>query len=80
MQLMQNSIIKKKAIIYKLFLLFLFAFYFSLLYRIANYNPDDDEYYTKKNNNGFIGEPRLENNNTPICVQPNRLFNGLNAR
>lgn len=37
---------------------------------LANYNPDDDEYFNKKSGNGFLAAAKLENNNTPVCNQP----------
>jgi len=37
---------------------------------IANYNPDEDESYTK-NTNGFLSTPtKRDNNNSPVCIQP----------
>ncbi|XP_037047494.1 uncharacterized protein LOC119082515 [Bradysia coprophila] len=37
---------------------------------IANYNPEEDDYYTK-NSNGFLStDTKQENNNSPVCIQP----------
>jgi len=37
---------------------------------IANYNPDEDDYYTKKSNGFLTTDSKPENNNSPVCIQP----------
>lgn len=37
---------------------------------IANYNPEEDEYYNQKSGNGFLAAVKNENNNSPVCIQP----------
>lgn len=40
--------------------------------RIANYNPDDDDYFAQKNGKGFGDAHSDMNDERPICEQPGR--------
>lgn len=54
-----------------------FAFTIILFLFKANYNPDEDDYYTKKSSNGFVTSNGVEeagdNNNELVLRQPGRL-------